>query len=382
MNYLKKKRRLFILGLFLCFCFGFIGLFTYSYEDTYLFDDLKQGDFLLNGVSILTDYDYHNASMIYEEKVNICYSSFIEDTENLDRTGLPSLRCIEIASRSREKISTYQDIYGTDYSFKGWVVVSVAHNSIYLEPADEGAEILVKPTEENQYTLEARCIDGTNALNKWYQYEEIEEPVFSNTNSSLWNYAKKQLRYSEFDTHATDYTETVTFTFTANKGQLLFFESRLFLKDYSSSNLNLQDTLLVSLDGERLSLNESDFYQKNYYTISSDGEHTLQFSFQKGKSAFSYMHVKNLRVLTYLGDAASLDVSSLEDGDLLYYETLCGDYLMSGVTHVVKEEVKEIEPVPDSNPPTKDVIYKYMVLAGISLVLVLFLLFRIKYKRP
>ena len=79
MKIICNKYKIICLGFLFVLLFLLFGSFSYSYENIYLFDDLKTGDFLLNGTTIIIDYDYHNASMYYEENVYICYQPYEED---------------------------------------------------------------------------------------------------------------------------------------------------------------------------------------------------------------------------------------------------------------------------------------------------------------
>ena len=381
MKIICNKYKIICLGFLFVLFFLLFGSFSYSYENIYLFDDLKTGDFLLNGTTIIIDYDYHNASMYYEENVYICYQPYEEDV------SVYYPYCEEVPSRSKANISNYQEVFGNDFSFDGWIVSSVTNNTVYIKPAFNGSEIVIKPNYENEYTLETRCLNSSNSSNKWYKYETIDNKSLEDNVSLLWNFSDDELIFSEFSTNPTDYVETFTLSFSANKDQILFFESKLFLKDYYSSS-NMQDEMIVLLDGEELNVLESDFYHKNYFVIPSDGEHTLSFEFKKVKSAFSYMHVKSFLILTYLGNNNQLDITPLNNGDLIYYEATCDDYLMSGNTSVVKEEM-ESEPDIDNennkendyNPSTEDYVVTYFVLSFITFLFLLFIIIRIKYKK-
>ncbi|MGN1372353.1 MAG: hypothetical protein ACI4XM_08795 [Candidatus Coprovivens sp.] len=375
-----NKYRIIYLGFLFIIFFFLFGSFSYSYEDIYLFDDLKIGDFLLNGTTIIIDYDYHDASMYYEENVYICYQPYEKDV------NVYYPYCEEVPSRSKVNISNYQEVFGNDFSFEGWIVSSAINNSLYIKPASSGSEIVVRPNFENEYTLEMRCINSVNPLNKWYKYEIIDNISLEGNVSLLWNFDSDELVFREFSTNPIDYIDTFTLSFSANKDQILFFESKLFLKDYYSSS-NMQDEMIVLLDGEELNVLESDFYHKNYFVIPSDGDHTLSFEFKKVKSAFSYMHVKNLRILSYLGDANQLDISNLDNEDLIYYEAICDDYLMSGNTNIVKEEIElesdidnENNKENDHNPSTEDYVVTYFVISFIAFLFLLFIIMRIKYK--
>ena len=104
--------------------------------------------------------------------------------------------------------------------------------------------------------------------------------------------------------------------------------------------------------------------------------------FKKNNGKFSYVHLRNLRILTYLGDADSLDITNLNNEDQIYYEVYCDDYVMSGETIVVKDVVPEIDQdLDDDNPETSDSFYKYIIFSSILLVIVIILLWRRKYTR-
>ena len=374
------KRRIILLFLLMLFSVLLIGLKTYSYDDIFLFDDLKVDDFIPNKATILTDYDYHDASMNYEEEVYLCYTAAVGDEDNVDYRGLPRNSCYKVENNSKVIVSTYQEVFESDkYKFNGWVVSSTRSNYVYLEPADEGFHIEIKPDKTNNYTLEGYCASGNYATNKWYKYVDVNKTDIGN--DSVWEYKDDVLILNEFSLKDDDYEEKLTFNFKAAKNDILYFESKLFFRPYYGS-VDEKDELLIYLDGEEIILDESDFYQKNYYVIEDDGEHILELHFKKNNGKFSYVHLRNLRILTYLGDADSLDITNLNNEDQIYYEVYCDDYVMSGETIVVKDVVPEIDQdLDDDNPETSDSFYKYILFSSILLVIVIILLWRRKYTR-
>lgn len=377
---MKRVRFIVLLLLIFIFSYFLFNLKTYSYEDVYYYDDLKIGDFIPNNSTIIVDYDYHDASMFYRKYAYICYYSSLEDEDNLDYRGLQSVKCYEVSINSKEKISDYKTIYENEsFVYDGWEVVAVKNNYIYLEPTSFKSSIEIIPTKDNEYTLKGNCKNEENALNKWYIFKNVSAFTESELSDSVWDYENNLLLLSEFKNHDLGYTDEVKFTFEAEKGDILYFESKLYLDDYYSYAENLQDNLTIYLDDESILLSESDFYKKNYYVIDNDGFHELKFVFEKNKSDFSYLHLKNLRTLSYIGDESKLNLDKVNNGDNVYYEVSCNDYIMSGELEVLKEEI--VDDVIDNNPPTKDYIYKYVILMCLSLLVILVLIWSIKYKR-
>lgn len=366
--FMNKKKKIFLFTIFV-FTLGLLLQFkTYSYEDVYYFDELKVGDFLPNGSTVISNVDYHEKSMHYSDVVYLRYYSYLGDLENLEYSGAQVLRDFPISTKSRDVVRTYQEIYETEnFSFAGWIVVGVKNNEVYLEPADEGADIITKPSDSNDYLLEATCIDGTDASHLWYKYEDITQYQIDK-GASAWQWNNGEISFRTFNTIRSGYTTKITFTFQANQDSVLYFESRAFANPLDAEyHSTTADQFKMVLDGTEVEIDNHDFYRKNYYELLSDGEHTLEFVFTRGKSAFAYAYFKNLRILTYLGDGEKLDTTLLNNNDKIYYEALCADYKMSGET-IVKKEVVEIPEPEDDNPNTFDGISIYLLVISISLL--------------
>lgn len=389
--YVKKSNIRVLVGVFVCVVFLFLFMYLKSYtyaneENVYYFDDLKIGDYIPYNSYVVLSKDYHFCSgMDLTSYVRVSY---------LPMNGI-SYQAVYETYTSSFSVSNYETVFGENEDgsafMTGWMVASVVSSKdsrdsvVYLKPVNVYSEITTVPSSVNEYSVSASCFDQSNAIYSWYRANSINK--YSSQSSDGMevpiNINGNVIKIGGFSDKKIGYTATVSFTFEANKGDILSFDTRGAFNmyyDYAPTNRGMIDLITIQIDGKEESLYPTNLFTNHSYTLSSSGEHTLTIVLNKRyegsytNDSGSYypqdlfLYIKDLKVMTLVNQGDRLDTKKINNGDTLYYMSTCDDgYVMGKSMLYTNAASNQIE--DNKNPNTKNGLLVSIVVFFISIIL-------------
>lgn len=295
-------------------------------------------------------------------------------------------------------VPSYSELYETDDSFDAdsveyWVVAKINTPYVFLKPADKTNYFDSVPSVDNNYESCFVCEDASTPKYYWYKYSEINDYNITNATNGNKNF-EWQIEngfYSvKLDTVNSDYSDsTLSFTFDAKKDDVLVYSSI-----YNSIGISA-DLGEVNLFNNVSSYSYGKyFFSDNNHVIENDGSYNLDFTvfYPYSYSSFSNVNVslKKPFLLTLLNEGNTLDQSLVNDGDTLYYESVCDNgYKMGSVLTYKEPSTEEEEEIKnednsdttendsdttENNPNTfsGNMILLAIALASVSITIALF----------
>ena len=413
-----------------CFVFVLVLLFvgimkgnlTYAnLDNVYYLEDLRVGDFIPYGSTILTTIDYHGYSGSYyiaengEKKysggyinnAHLYYQNFMQGC-NYDKEYLGSCFTIDtIMNNSSYDLKTFSDVVHSSSSaedeYIGWVVYKTYSSTVYLEPVSDYSKINNTPSLDNSYMIDTYFVDSDESLieNSWYRVTEIND---YNIDNDFWIKDNNLFRFRNTGIYDTNTSYVLSFKFDAEEGDIVSFDIRGGLGYLVRKSIGVDEFIIefngnVVSDPLGISCNfystdtaschqKNDLYVTTRLSVTDSGEQTLTFTYiNNGQvydsskiSLYTYGYVKNLRVLSLLNEGKQLDTTLVKDGDVLYYMSVGdGIYILDQyLTYTslsnedVSNEVVDDEEDKVDNPITFDYICFFLIAIIICLTIAYF----------
>lgn len=313
-----KYLRLFIYSIFALFLASLS--VKASTEDIYSFDDLTPSKTIVNGTKL-------SVGDSYPTDMRIIY--------NEGEIALENNKKYQIGNGLNNDIC-----YGLDY---------IDNGVIYLKSVP--CIKIDKPTYRNGYKINYK------ANYNWYKVRDVvvksndfkyENDIYKASNGSL---------KLEFD---------------ANESEFIYFNLKKNILDDSSFE--------VYLDDIRVELRSNEyFYNREYIKIREDGKHTLEFIYNGDNN--SYALIKNIYVLSFIGNDDTLNTSLLSNKEKILYEVKDTDIIDEGIIYYVNNLALDEDPFVGNNPKTVDFIYVIVAIFGAIVISLLFSVYKVNKTR-
>lgn len=214
--------------------------FTYANSNqVYYLEDLKEGDYLPYGSVILTTEDYHGYSGAFYDYDGVHYSegyinyarvSYYQDEfcffnySYLSCKGKYAGDYIDI--HSSYSIKEFSSLFEEEDSYVGWVVKEVYGSTVSLLPVSDYSKINRTPALDNSYTIDTYFVNTESGLvaNSWYLIRDID--AYEIEGEDFWTKEENVFHFRNTGTYPVGETYTLSFTFSAEAGNIVTFDTR------------------------------------------------------------------------------------------------------------------------------------------------------------
>ena len=330
-------------------------------DNIFYLDDLKEGDFIPNGATLVGVNSFHN-SRIYEEII-VRFCPTQEDKNNgiYDEKVVIETNNLYTAKKYKE----YFEASTNTSEYDGWTVMYTNPDTIYLKPAEKYTKIEVK-----KYKINASCSDDSIPKTTWYKEKEIPAPTLISLNDSLWKIENNIYSYN-YNTIYLDQnmTSQLKFNFTAQKNDYFVFDIKLLYR--------ATPYIFNGVNGHLPYQNYSEGYKTHKISIDKAGENEFIIDeltnydyYYNGRYRYELdvFYLKNYKLLTPINEGNNLDITKVEVGDTVYYECECADgYIYNDTLEYTNEEESTNSDNKENtiNPETSSTIFYVLILMGL-----------------
>ena len=328
------------------FLFVLITLFTISFVKAYTtteeIDTLEIGVYIPNETKLYSSSIYSDNEGEIINSIIINYLPYDGDTINNQRNkkgDLTNPHSDIITPADGAFIKKYENIFGTDFKFDGWLVTQYFYKNkslnIYLEPVNE-KDISIQKTN-------------------WYSFREIDLEDYKITNE-----IKPEPMNGSVVFHLEN-DANLSYEFKSKKNESLYFKAK--------SNLigdgNIKDELEFYVDNEKQDLKVTNMYQIYKIDIKK-GNHTLKIVYHRKSKGIKYLYLRDLGLIK----------------DLNYHEE---SYNKKTKTSLLKEEIynksRTIYSVEHINVEKKKHTFLIIIIAVILIAIIAYITYRIRGRK-
>ena len=320
-------------------------------------EDLRVGDYIENGAYLSTSNNY---SFVDGGNLNnvlsLCFSKLDDDTCDEED------KIYSFSNSSPYLVDSYDKLFGTTTNYSGWKYKIIRYSGkedpkfyLIFVPTSEYSKITNTPTKDNEYKTSAQCSAGSQGTYTWYKNKKFDLTITdSYGKSTIFDSAENLYNYLIEDLHSdSGNIHTITFNFTAEKGDFFTFDIGFLAKTgYSSVTyphllLNIFHNSNNDNANSVYDISMNLLYNTLSFEITESGKQTIKLGLYEYKIVSAKeveVYLKNPKLLSVLNEDATLNKSALVNGQSLYYETTCEDgYVLSGTLDYVGDENLNID---------------------------------------